>query len=139
MSYGKLFFIFFGLLLFSMTAFGQHGPSLKLTAESFKNGQMASLNKPVWRYHTGDDLTWAAAGADDSAWQILDPSQIFAGNLKPEWNGKAWFRVRLDVDESLTGQPVSLLLWQYGASEIYLNGALVQKFGEIGETSDKEY
>ncbi|MEP6904003.1 MAG: SpoIIE family protein phosphatase [Actinomycetota bacterium] len=127
------------IFLFSFSTFAQNENEFSLSAEKFAGNQAFELNKPFWKYYAGDNVDWAKPEFDDSEWRFLDPSKLNAESLGKDWDGICWLRTRLTVDESLAGQPLSLMLWQYGASEIYLNGALIQKFGEIGENFDQEY
>ncbi len=113
----------------------------KLTAEDLKDG-VAGLEKSGWAYRFGDDPAWAGRDYDDSAWPT---SGFDAATLAPEksppgerWAGRAWFRLRLDVDEQLAGLPLALRMEHWGASEVYVDGVLVKSFGVIGPGRDEE-
>ena len=54
------------------------------------------------------------------------------------WKGIGWFRTNIRIDSSLINQPIAFLVDQFGASEIYLNGKLIKKFGTIGKTLEQE-
>ena len=107
---------------------------LVLTKDSFSNNQSVTIDRRQWKYRAGDDANWAAADLDDSGWDELESSSINRESPPPSgWHGRGWFRLRLQVDESMAGKPVALEARQFGASEVYLNGRLVTKFGEITE------
>ena len=48
-------------------------------------------------------------------------------------HGPGWFTLPLTVDSSLIGVPLGLRLQHYGAAEIYLNDALLHRYGVVGE------
>lgn len=86
----------------------------------------------LWRFKGGDSLGWASPSYDDRHWDrvstYLGPAQLpFL-----DWNGTGWFRTRIKVDSTLVNYPLALLLTQHnGASEIYLDGDLIYRLGEI--------
>jgi len=85
-----------------------------------------------WKFKKGDQSEWANPALVDTAWQVistkLDPSEFpFV-----EWEGIGWFRLHIKVDSSLVNYPLALIAEQhYGASEVYLNGQLLYKMGEV--------
>ncbi len=87
-----------------------------------------------WKYHPGDNPEWASPVFDDTAWESTN-SLLFPKEL-PEsgWKGIGWFRLHLSVpDERLWNMPLALYVrYQAGASEIYLDGELIYKFGTVG-------
>jgi hypothetical protein len=84
-----------------------------------------------WKWYLGDDPAWADPGFDDSGWERMDPiGDIFALPQLPKSGQIGWFRIRLAVDTSINDQLV-LMLEQSGASEIYLNGKMIRRFGVI--------
>ena len=91
-----------------------------------------------WRYHAGDDLSWAKPRYDDSEWEWVDPS-LEHGNLPEQgWPGRGWFRMRVAIDSTLWNVPLALDHLQWGASEIYLNGRLLYSFGKVGASQNEE-
>ncbi|HEX8734555.1 MAG TPA: SpoIIE family protein phosphatase [Pyrinomonadaceae bacterium] len=113
---------------------------LVITKDSFNNNQSVTIDQRKWKYRAGDDFEWAAAELDDSSWDELENSSINRQSPPPSgWNGRGWFRLHFRVDEAMAGKPVALEGRQFGASEVYLNGQLVAKFGEIKEQGEIEY
>jgi len=100
-------------------------------------GKSISLDD-VWRYHPGDDMQWAAPGFDDSEWDTLRTRLDNETTDSSTWKGIGWFRTNIRIDSSLIDQPVAFLIYQFGASEIYLNGKLIKKLGTIGKTLEQE-
>ena len=75
---------------------------------------------------------------DDSQWRRLDSRLPVEEYKKIGWQGIAWFRIHIKVDSSLWDTPLSLMIRQAGASEVYLNGKLLYKFGKVGTTKNSE-
>jgi serine phosphatase RsbU (regulator of sigma subunit) len=72
-------------------------------------------------------------------WETLKGTAITLAQIPQSgWQGIGWFRLRLRVDPMLASQPLALVMVHYGASEVYLDGKLVQRFGKIGTTPDME-
>jgi serine phosphatase RsbU (regulator of sigma subunit) len=118
----------------------QQDASFKLTPEALHAGEQ-SLDEAGWRLRAGDDAAWARTDFDDSAWEKLrDTDNNIADLLRGEWNGRAWFRLRVEVDARLVNQPLALRVWHGGgASEVYVDGVLVQSFGRIEPADDEEW
>lgn len=112
----------------------------KLTAENVEDG--AWLDKSGWAYRMGDDPAWAAKDYDDSAWATTGFDELVSGRgASPSgerWNGAAWFRLRLEVDDRLVNRPLALRMQHWGASEVYIDGNLVRRFGVIEVDRDVE-
>ncbi len=120
--------LLFGLLL--TTAFGQE--AFNLSAESLANGQSVELDKLGWKYTPGDAPRFADPQFDDSAWEVLTHTQIARAHVpRSEWHGIGWFRLHLRVVPELVDVPLNLEMFHLGASEIYLNGKLIGRFGVV--------
>jgi hypothetical protein len=89
--------------------------------------QMTELNG-LWRFHIGDDPTWADAGFDDSQWPLLRP---FMGWSRQGYNdtGFGWYRIPVIVP----AQTESLAIYLpklVNNCQVFANGTLI---GEIGQ------
>ena len=112
---------------------------ITLSADNLNNNQTVALDDLAWKYQPGDDSNWAKPDADDSGWEVLTPKYVVNFKLpKSGWSGIGWFRLPLKVDESLVGQPLSLAFKHLGASEIYVDGKLVQSFGKVAAAAAEE-
>ena len=113
----------------------------KLTAEDVQDGA-AWLDESAWLYRFGDDPAWAARDFDDSAWAAEGFDElVFKRRASPageRWDGAAWFRLHMQVDDALANRPLALRVRHWGASEIYLDGKLLRRFGVIGADRDEE-
>ena len=83
-----------------------------------------------WKFKQGDNIAWAAINYNDNDWQHI--SLVNAGNnavLKEAQTG--WLRLHLRVAGELQGKIAAIAMSQLAASEIYLNGKLVQQYGIV--------
>lgn len=93
-----------------------------------------------WKYHPGDNPEWANPNFDDTGWESTN-TLMFRSELPDSgWEGIGWFRLRLSIpDERLWNMPLALhVKFQVGASEIYLDGELIYKFGTVGTREGEE-
>ena len=58
-----------------------------------------------WQFRTGDDLAWAQADYDDSAWEQLSGDAGWGAQSHPGYTGFAWYRKRIDVSAA-TANPL---------------------------------
>ncbi len=88
------------------------------------------LDLKGWRFHPGDNPTWADASFTDNEWTITD-TDFGKKHPLPGWQGIGWFRLWIRVDSTLADQVLVLRLDHVGASEIYLNGRRIGGFGKV--------
>ena len=110
-----------------------------LTADSLQNGQSVELDKLGWKYAPGDDPRFADPQFDDRAWETI-PNTAFDLDHLPQagWQGIGWFRLRVQVAPEAANEQLALLMWHWGASEVYLDRRLINRFGAVGASSDTE-
>jgi hypothetical protein len=84
-----------------------------------------------WVFTPGDNPAWADPNFDDSAWQRV-PDPNFPSGMPANWTHIGWFRLRVDVAQDLAERKLRLQMRHLGASEVFLDGQLVQAFGVIG-------
>ncbi len=88
-----------------------------------------------WKIKVGDDSTWAAAGFDDSQWEIFTDSM----RKNSAYEGVAWYRMHFEIDTSLYHFPLAFFIRQFGsATDVYLDGKLLKKFGIVGVDKTSE-
>ncbi|RYY20350.1 MAG: membrane protein, partial [Chitinophagaceae bacterium] len=123
-----LFLILF--LLSSLTIAARSVPEIPVfTADSLGRTKLDHF----WKYASGDDTNRARKDYDDSGWQNmytgLDMSDsLFRSVFK---DGIGWFRMRFVIDSTLVNTPLAISVFHYGASEVYLDGRLLELFGTI--------
>ncbi len=95
------------------------------------------LNKG-WKFQKGDNAAWAKPDFNDTDWEFINPVLDVHHSLPqiPK-KGICWLRLRLSIDSALLKKQMSLIIQQSIASEIYLNGALLYKFGELDNGTGK--
>ena len=102
------------------------------------NNQWVTLNKD-WRYQKGDNAEWSKPRFDDSAWAKFSNNNL---NMPDGKNAIAnrgeivWFRKRIKTDSSLAAAIV-LNIYQLGASEIYLDGKLINQLGKVSTNTNE--
>ena len=96
----------------------------------------------LWKYHPDDNAypleQWTSPDFNDSTWEET-PSRLPVDTLpKTGWTGAGLFRLHLQADSTLWNKPLAIYIVQKGASEIYLDGKLIKKYGIVGSTGTKE-
>ena len=117
----------FVLLMFSSYCFAQKPDIFRIDSIP----QKGILLDKGWKWHAGDNPDYAKADFDDSAWESIDPTKDIM-SLPQIWKTEVvWFRLRFNADSSLINKSLVMQVNQTGASEIFLNGQLIEKFGKI--------
>jgi serine phosphatase RsbU (regulator of sigma subunit) len=91
-----------------------------------------------WRYHPGDALEWAKPSFDDRSWEVTYARLTARQMPESKWNGIGWFRAHIVVDSSLWSVPLGILVDQWGACEVYLDGTLLYSFGSVAVAGSAE-
>jgi len=82
-----------------------------------------------WKFHAGDDMMWKDATFNDSKWVISNTDFNYRNTTPEGWKGIGWFRLRLTIDSPLLNKPLALVIIHFGASELYVDGKLMNQFG----------
>jgi signal transduction histidine kinase len=91
-----------------------------------------------WKFHTGDNAEWKNPDYDDKDWQSINPTLDIHDSLPQiPRSGICWFRLHLSVDSDLLKNQLALIVQQSGASEIYVNGKLLYRFGIVDNEPEK--
>ncbi len=91
-----------------------------------------------WKFRSGDILEWALPDFDDSDWDTTSTRLNMLKEGDGLFHGIGWFRLHIRIDSSLRNKAFALLIDQQGASEIYLNGELIQEWGIVNDTLEKQ-
>jgi len=132
-KYRLVFILFF--CLFSVSLFGIENDNLIFKLDSISG--TIDLDT-LWRYHLGDDTLWANQDFDDSEWDTISTQLNLLRIDEGTFEGLGWFRLHIRIDSTLRNKSFALLIDQQGASEIYLNGNLIQSFGTFSDSIEKE-
>src|ERR1051325_6504719 len=93
----------------------------------------------LWLYHPGDDPHWADTAVNEEGWQVVNTEYLKDSFSTPvAWDGLGWFRKRFAVEPQWQDQALALRMAHFGASEIYLDGKLIYRFGKVGATISDE-
>ncbi|MBK7310457.1 MAG: hypothetical protein IPI93_06590 [Sphingobacteriaceae bacterium] len=85
-----------------------------------------------WYFKNGDNLNYAKKDFDDTNWDTINTALGEEAMLKYGFKGKAWFRLHLMFDSTVTSKSYVFQIYQKGSSEIYFNGKLVKAIGNGG-------
>src|ERR1700744_2185688 len=119
-------------LFFIPNTFAQTGHAFNLNKLT---GQDTLLSG--WKFHPGDDPHWANPDFDDSQWQLANPGTDITKFDQLKKAGVGWLRLHIKADCALTRQRILAWVSQYSASEIYLDGKLIQRYGYISHDPAK--
>ena len=103
--------------------------------DSIKNE--VDLNK-YWLFHPGDDTLWKSPAYNDAEWDTLQTTINLKDSSDNPFDGLGWFRLHIQIDPSLRDKTYALTIDQQGASEIYLNGDLLKRYGTVGTDNKQE-
>ncbi len=92
----------------------------------------------IWHFSVGDNLQWAQINFDDSKWDSIRFPVTSAEMISHKYNGNVWFRAKVMINAKDFSKNLSFIIKQFGASEIYLDGVLIQQFGKIGNSQNTE-
>ena len=96
--------------------------------------QQGVLLDKNWKWQAGDNPQWAKPEFDDRRWQPIDPTKDIMDLPQVRRSSVGWFRLRFSLKDSIPHQ-LALMVWQAGASEIYLDGKLIHQLGKlVGDT-----
>ncbi len=91
-----------------------------------------------WKYIMDDNSVYARPLFNDSHWKPIRADLDVHDSLPEDAkNGVGWMRLRFHVAKNLRGAHLALGIQQSVASEIYLNGVLLKKFGVISNDPRK--
>jgi class 3 adenylate cyclase len=92
-----------------------------------------------WRYSENDSNAFRLPDYNDKLWMFKLTTLYYQEDKNNYFNGIAWFRLKCVVDSNLVGIPLALSINHYGASEIYIDGELIKKYGEIKGPNKTSY
>ena len=112
-----------GLSVVAFSAFGQKA--------DLQNDRvpMTVLTGP-WRFHTGDDPSWANPAFNDSGWSLLTADKGWSRQGYAGYGGTAWYR--LDVNLPAQPGPLSFYIQTgYVSCQVFANGRLIGQYGGL--------
>jgi signal transduction histidine kinase len=97
--------------------------SFDITDYKFSGNWLSSLSDS-----SINDATWPSIHADYG--QLTQPDTF---------KGAAWFRYTFYADSSIVNIPIAFSLKHTGASEIYIDGVLLKKYGTVADSANCRY
>jgi serine phosphatase RsbU (regulator of sigma subunit) len=91
-----------------------------------------------WRYHPGDDSTWADPTFDDSSWPKVASNLVQPEGVPGGWPGIGWFRRSVMLDPGVKNPTIGVWTEQAGALELYIDGELAVRFGTVSADPETE-
>ncbi|HSV11932.1 MAG TPA: hypothetical protein VLI68_14250, partial [Hanamia sp.] len=136
----KWFSVYFTLLFFIMgcsTIIAQDFEEFEYRYE-LKNFNQIPIDS-LWEFHAGDFSSFSDTAYNKQDWKIVNTEYVQDEKGKPvNWNGIGWFRKRFNVPPEWRGKALAMWVGHFGASEIYLDGKLIYRFGTVGSTLNDE-
>jgi serine phosphatase RsbU (regulator of sigma subunit) len=134
----NLLITFFIALLPAQSLLANAGDTLFVSADILATGRLNLGENITWKYHPGDDTTWAFPDFDDDDWDTVSSWMWMSDFDIKKWTGIGWFRKIIKIDSALMNSSVGIFVHHEGASEIFLNGKRIFKFGKVNENSAVE-
>ena len=132
----KRFYFIFLLLLLSVDACLAQNSSIYVFHLDQLPPDGVLLDKG-WKFQAGDNPEYSKPGFDDQYWKSINPTKDIR-DIPELWKTNiGWFRLHFIIDTSINQQAITVLVEQTGASEIFLNGQLIQKFGTISNNPEQ--
>ena len=123
---------FFSLLaLVPVWSGAQENGRIAISTADLKTPKSVLILSGPWKYKAGDNSHWALPSYDDSAWESRPTTMPLGDDLPAGWQGIGWFRLHIVLDANFPNELLGIVSRQFGASEIYLDGVLVHRFGRI--------
>ncbi len=116
------------LLLVQQSVAQQDLPAVQ-TIDSFREG--FNFNE-YWKFKPGDDPRYKQTDWPDTDWDSINARTLKATKNDTSYSGIAWLRYHFRVDTSVLYKPLSIIIRQKGASELYLDGSLLCTAGTVG-------
>ncbi|GAB3574191.1 hypothetical protein GCM10027578_36440 [Spirosoma luteolum] len=93
------------------------------------------LLKAGWRFQPGNNPKGAWPSLNDQHWVTLDPTRDIRALPQLQQAGIGWLRLHIHTGPDLP--PLMIKLFQSVASEIYLDGRLLYRFGKVSADPDR--
>ena len=119
------------LLSFIFTGFTHVGKAQEpALVQANASALAAGITLNEWKYQEGDNPDWAQLDYDDTDWGTIQISEPLS-KTDVGYSAKFWLRAKVNIDHLNEVDFFALLIRQFGASEIYINGRLVRSLGTV--------
>jgi len=104
-----------------------------VSSDMFGAQQRVKLaNLEGWLFKDGHNPAWAEINLDVSDWKSFKPIEISKELADQTGRIEGWFRIRIKLDDSFKDIPLAISRELWAATDVYINGELVQAFGNTG-------
>lgn len=134
-----LYFSIFAFILFYFSALDSYAQKPHINESLFKEGLVELNFKESWKYQPGDNPDWAKPDFDDTGWYNISPIRLKAYQMPDSlWSGFGWWRISFTADQRTITEIKRLFFQSWGAAEIYLDGELVETYGNFSTDRQQE-
>jgi phosphoserine phosphatase RsbU/P len=84
----------------------------------------------LWRFHSGDDPSWANPKFDDSGWSLLESNRDWYTQGFKGYSGMGWYRFKIVLPGKIQNASFTLPSI-YSSSEVFADGILVGTYGKM--------
>ena len=125
------------LLIFVFSIFqaiGQEKPTV-LSTDMFESNQQIYLS-PLdgWLFKKGNDSAWAQPNIDVSDWDEMSLLDINPSLADESGRIEGWYRIEILLDSSFINIPLGISRQLWAATDIFLDGELIESFGNTANT-----
>jgi signal transduction histidine kinase len=93
----------------------------------------------LWQYYILSDTSFSFSDSLQKNWQWADAKNLrYTSGTDISWPGAGWFRKFISLPDTLQGKSIAIMMGHFGASEIYVDGKLVKRYGTVGTTVAEE-
>ena len=129
----QFFTIVFFFLLTAQLCFSQEVTVLISPKQFNLHQQIQLANLDGWQFKQGNNNNWAKKNIDLTDWQVLKPTQLTNEIEDPTGRVEGWFRMKFKLGTDFEHISLGLNRNLWAATAIYLDGNLIQSFGETGK------
>ncbi|MDX2071805.1 MAG: ATP-binding protein [Haliscomenobacter sp.] len=110
------------------------GDTVLLSTKMFTDERQIILLSDLegWRFHKGNDPLWSSKNMDASRWAKMKPTELNIQHANQDGRAEGWFRMHFKLDSSFTGIPIGFRKGSWAAIDLYVNGKLLQSYGNTG-------
>ena len=137
----RLFLIIFIFFFAGKNSYAQDTSVLISSSMFTVNNEILIAPMDGWVFKEGHSTAWANEKIDLRKWKKLKPTEL--SSISADENGRVegWFRIKIKLDNSFGEMPVGFKYTGWAATELYVDGKLVESFGNSGANGKpfKEY
>lgn len=125
----------FFLAIFILSVFAERG----IAQDAFRINHLSeqAVLLSGWKMSAVEGTRFADSSFDDRAWKPIDLTKDLQDQQELRNAGIIWLRLHVSADSAVTAKSLSAWIVQYTASEVYLNGKLIKKYGTISTDPKK--